>query len=130
MGTILSLQGLDLLNQFKGAKYFSKINLSSTYQKVPIEKTNVWQTTFKSIKGLFEWMVIPFNLTNYSRNFMKTMDDILWPFTTFLWFYIWMTSSYSTKIMYNICSTFNKFSTPNDIISYFLIYKNYHLACR
>ena len=44
----------DLLNQLKGAKYFSKIDLKSRYHQVPIELTDVWKTAFKAKEGLFE----------------------------------------------------------------------------
>jgi hypothetical protein len=71
----------NLLDHLKGAKYFSKIDLKSRYHKVPIEKTDVWKTSFKSKEGLFEWLVMPFGLTNAPRKIMRKMDDILWPFT-------------------------------------------------
>ena len=71
----------DLLDQLKGAKYFSNINLKSGYHQVPIEASNVWRTAFKAKEGLFEWMVMPFGLTNSPPTFMRLMDDILQPFT-------------------------------------------------
>ena len=71
----------DLLDQLKGVKYFSKIDLKFDYHQVPIEKTDIWKSAFKSLEGLFEWLVIPFGLTNAPINFIRMMDDILRPFT-------------------------------------------------
>jgi hypothetical protein len=67
----------DLLDQLKGEKYFSKIDLKSRYHQVPIKLRDVWKTAFKAKEGIFEWLVMPFGLTNAPTNFIRMMDDIL-----------------------------------------------------
>jgi hypothetical protein len=48
---------------------------------VSIKENDVWKMTFKSKEGLFEWLFMPFSLTNATTTFMWMMDDILCPFT-------------------------------------------------
>eukprot|EP00253_Pinus_taeda_P024081 PITA_24081 len=71
----------DLLDQPKGAKYSSKIDLNSNYHHVPIEPYDVWKTAFKSKEDLFKWLVMPLGFTNALATFMRFMEDILRPFT-------------------------------------------------
>ena len=71
----------DLLDQLKGGKYFSNIDLKSSYHKVLKEHIDVWKTSLKSKEGIFEWMVMPFVLTNAPTTLRRMMDDIMWPFT-------------------------------------------------
>jgi hypothetical protein len=48
---------------------------------VSFEPTDVWKKTFKSKEGLFEWLVVPFGLTNASKTFTRMMENIPQPFT-------------------------------------------------
>ena len=73
----------DLIEQLKGAKYFSNIDMKSNYHHVPIELTNVWKIAFKYWELLFESLVMPFSLTNTPKNFMRMMDDIIFPLTNY-----------------------------------------------
>ena len=54
-----------------------KLDLKSGYYEITIQSTNVWETTLKTKEGLFEWLAMPFNLTNALATFMRYMDDIL-----------------------------------------------------
>ena len=69
----------DLLDQLKGDKYFSNINLKFGYHQVCIKPSNVWKTAFKAKEGIFEWLFMHFELTDAPTTFMRLMDDILWP---------------------------------------------------
>lgn len=66
---------------FWGSIISPRSNLKSSYHKVQIEHTYVWKTAFKSRKGLFKWLVMPFGLKNSLATFMRLVDDILWTFT-------------------------------------------------
>jgi hypothetical protein len=72
-----------LLDQLKGVEYFSKIYIKSSYHHVPIEQIDVLKIAFMSKEVLVEWLVMPFGLTNSLETFMRVMDNILWPYTSY-----------------------------------------------
>jgi hypothetical protein len=66
----------DLLDTPRKACLYTKINLRHAYHLIHVADGEEWKTTFRTRYGSFEWVVMPFGLSNAPAVFQRFMNDI------------------------------------------------------
>ena len=66
----------ELIDRLGNAKFFTKIDLRGAYNLLRIKPGHEWKTAFRCRFGHFEYLVVPFGLTNAPAVFMRMMQDI------------------------------------------------------
>jgi len=66
----------ELVSKLKGAKYFTKLDISWGYNNVRIKEGDEWKAAFHTNQGLFKPLIMFFGLTNSLATFQNMMNDI------------------------------------------------------
>lgn len=64
------------LEQLRGARIFSKLDLRSAYNLIRIRRGDEWKTAFITPSGHYEYRVMPYGLSNSPSVFQNYMNEI------------------------------------------------------
>lgn len=67
----------DLVDRLRGCKYFTSLDLKSGYHQIAVKPDSVPKTAFITPDGHFEFVRMPFGLSNGPSVFQRLMDTVL-----------------------------------------------------
>ncbi|PRP72856.1 hypothetical protein PROFUN_16978, partial [Planoprotostelium fungivorum] len=65
----------EMLDRIRTGKIFTALDLKNAYWLVRIKKGDEWKTAFRTRYGLFEYLVMPFGLSNCPWNFQAKVNS-------------------------------------------------------
>ena len=68
----------DLLDQIKGYKFFTKLDLRNSYNNIQIKDGDQRKIVFKTARGLYKPIVMYFRLCNLLAIFQAFIDNVFY----------------------------------------------------
>jgi hypothetical protein len=67
----------EALDRLAKAKIYTKLDVKDAYHNLWIAEGDEWKMAFRTKYGLYEYLVMPFSLTNAPASFQRWMNEIL-----------------------------------------------------